>query len=149
MGFLDKAKENLERVAKQGQDKLDEVQTKKRSEGLLRDLGAWTFAAHAKRDDGKGLDEIKRLLAELDAFEAEHGPLGGDKAGATGDEPEPGEQAASPATEAHAVPPAMSPMTPPAPGGIVPPPPPMSEHGSPAGAAPPPPLHAPPPPPTS
>ena len=59
MGFLDKAKENLEKVAKQGQDKIDEVQSKKKADGLLRDLGAWTYAVTTGRDNGQGPAEVQ------------------------------------------------------------------------------------------
>ena len=54
MGFLDKVKAQAEQTLKQGQDKIDEVQAKKKADGLLRDLGAWYYASHTGRDDGKG-----------------------------------------------------------------------------------------------
>jgi hypothetical protein len=164
MGFFDKAKENIERVAKQGQEKLDEVQAKKKADGLLRDLGAWTYAASTGRDNGQGPSEVRRITAELQAHEAEHGPLGGDTVSGAGSE-----QTGAPPATAPPAPPATAPPAPPAtvppapptqaaavpqaapppPAGIVPPPPPMSEHGTPAGAAPPPPVFAPLPPPTA
>lgn len=134
MGFLDKAKENLdkakenlEKVAKQGQDKIDEVQSKKKADGLLRDLGAWTYATHTGRDGGKGPSEVQRITAQLEAHEAEHGPLGGDKS----DDPSEG-TAAAPGPEARAVPTGGAA----APAGIVPPPPPASAQGTPADPTP-------------
>ncbi len=147
MGFLDKAKENLEKVAKQGQDKLDEVQSKKKADGLLRDLGAWTYATSTGRDSGKGPAEVQRITAELQAHEAEHGALGGDKPAEGDAGPGDGADAgaAAPATGSEQ-PHAPAPMMPPAPAGIVPPPPPRSDHGTPAGSVPPPPTFAPPPP---
>jgi hypothetical protein len=75
MGFLDKVKAQAEQTLKQGQEKIDEVQAKKKADGLLRDLGAWYYASHTGRDDGKGEGELARLIAELKAHEAEHGPL--------------------------------------------------------------------------
>jgi hypothetical protein len=147
MGFLDKAKENLEKVAKQGQDKLDEVQSKKKADGLLRDLGAWTYAVSTGRDNGQGPAEVSRITAELQAHEAEHGPLGGEKpasADAAPSAPPASAPPPPPPSQAHAVPTAP----PPAPAGVVPPPPPKSEHGTPAGGAPPPPTFAPIPPPS-
>ncbi len=132
MGFLDKAKANLEKVAKQGQEKVDEVQAKRKAEGLLRDLGAWTYASHTGRDEGKGPAEVQRIIGQLQAHEAEHGPLGGDKDDEDGDATA---AAGPPGGEAHAVPT----TPPPAPAGVTPPPPPMSDQGTPAGAAPPPP----------
>ncbi len=44
MGFLDKAMSQVQQAAKQGQDKLDDMQAKKTADGLLRDLGAWYYA---------------------------------------------------------------------------------------------------------
>jgi len=109
MGFLDKAKEQAEKLAKQGQGKLDEVQSRKKADGLLRDLGAWYYAAQTDRDHGQGTVEMDRIVAELRAHEAEHGPLGGVDSASAG-----------PGPEVHAVP--TAPL--PAPAGIVPPPPP-------------------------
>lgn len=146
MGFLDKAKENIEKVAKQGQEKLDEVQAKKKADSLLRDLGAWTYAAETGRDKGQGATEVARITAELHAHEAEHGPLGGNEsadAGASpsampeppGPGPTPGTSTAPPVTTT------MPPTTPPSM------PPPMSDPPVP-GAVPPPPTFAPPTPPS-
>ena len=149
MGFLDKAKENLEKVAKQGQDKLDEVQSKKKADGMLRDLGAWTYAMSTGRDKGQGPTEVQRITAELQAHEAEHGPLGGDDADPAGAAPAaappPPPPAAAPPPPANAATPHAVPTAPPpAPAGVVPPPPPTSEQGTPAGGAPPPPPSEPP-----
>src|SRR5690606_38912773 len=77
MGFLDKAMSQVQQAAKQGQDKLDDLQAKKAADGLLRDLGAWYYASETGRDHGQGPGEIARILGELQAHEAEHGPLGG------------------------------------------------------------------------
>ncbi len=145
MGFLDKAKENIEKVAKQGQDKLDEVQSKKKADGLLRDLGAWTYAAATGRDSGRGPTEVARITAELHAHEAEHGPLGGDQP-ADGDTRQPAATGeAAPPAPTKAVPPPMP--VPPIDVVPPPPPPPMADQEIPAGAAPPPPTFAPIPPP--
>ena len=38
MGFLDKVKAQTEQVVKQGQDKIDEAQAKRKADGLLRSL---------------------------------------------------------------------------------------------------------------
>ena len=77
MGFLDKVKAQAESAIKQGQDKLEDVQAKKKADGLLRDLGAWYYATQTDRDKGEGEAEMARIVAELQAHEAEHGPLGG------------------------------------------------------------------------
>ena len=125
MGFLDKVQATMQ----QGQEKIDDLQAKKKADALLRDLGAWYYAGYTGRDAGRGETEIARILGELQAHEAEHGPLGGDKPA----------EAAAPAAPA-AEPPAA---------GAVPPPPPIEP--PPAGAVPPPPPAAPPvaPPPPS
>lgn len=148
MGFLDKAKAQVESAVKQGQDKLEEQQAKKKADGLLRDLGAWYYAAQTDRDGGRGPAEIDRIVAELGAHEAEHGPLGGDGgaetpdvglAGSTVPPPAPASPppSAPPASPPPSAPPASPPpSSPPPPTGAPPPP-----------ASPPPPTGAPPPPP--
>lgn len=77
MGFLDKVKSQAEQVAKQGQEKFNEVQAKRAGDALLRDLGAWYYATETGRDGGQGVEQMARLVGELKAHEAEHGPLGG------------------------------------------------------------------------
>jgi hypothetical protein len=96
MGFLDKVKAQAselakqgQELAKQGQDKLDEHQAKKEADRMLRDLGAWYYATETARDDGNGPTEMARLVAALDAHEAEHGPLGEDEDEGDDDEPAP------------------------------------------------------------
>ncbi|HEX2576032.1 MAG TPA: hypothetical protein VHK88_06760 [Aquihabitans sp.] len=122
MGFLDKVKAQAEQTLKQGQEKLDEVQAKKRADGLLRDLGAWYYATQTGRDGGKGETELVRITGELQAHEAEHGPLGGR---GDDDEPTPGPEAAPvpPPPGAEPTPPPPGASTPPPAGGTPPPPP--------------------------
>ncbi|MCB0960655.1 MAG: hypothetical protein KDB04_14190 [Acidimicrobiales bacterium] len=145
MGFLDKVKAQAEQAVKQGQDKLDEAQAKRKANDLLRDLGAWYYATETGRDEGNGPAELARITAELQAHEAEHGPLGGAK-----DEPEP--EPASPEPGAAPAPPAPGAVppppgeAPPPPGAIPPPPPGAVPPPPPPGAVPPPPGDAPPPP---
>lgn len=92
MGLLDKAKASAQQLAqkaqegaKGAQDKLEQTQAKKKADGMLRDLGAWYYAKHTGRDEGRGDAEIARIITELENHEAEHGPLGG-AADATEDE---------------------------------------------------------------
>ncbi|NLD75835.1 MAG: hypothetical protein GX643_04120 [Acidimicrobiales bacterium] len=126
MGFLDKAMAQVQQAAKQGQDKLEDIQAKRGSDALLRDLGAWYYASETGRDNGQGPAEIARLIGELQAHEAEHGPLDGD--GDTGDE------AAAPAP-----PPPPAPAPPPAPPAPAPPaapaPPPPAPPATPPGGS--------------
>lgn len=138
MGFLDKAMSQVQQAAKQGQDKLDDLQAKKAADGLLRDLGAWYYASETGRDNGQGPGEIARILGELQAHEAEHGPLGGGTDDQVGIAP----------SEAAPPPPAAPAPQPPAPPAPQPPAahapaPPAQPHGE---AAPPPPPPAPAPP---
>ena len=79
MGLMDKMKEQASQLAEkskqgmaQGQAKLDSMQAKKQLDGLFRDLGAATYAVERK---GAGRDEVERLLAAIDAHEADNGPV--------------------------------------------------------------------------
>lgn len=84
MALMDKVKAQAAQLAqkaqeagKAGQSKLEDVQARRRADGLLRDLGA---AFYAKRTGSATTDtdaEIERLVTELTTYEAEHGPLGG------------------------------------------------------------------------
>jgi len=56
----------------QGQAKVNEIQAKRRADALLRDLGAAVYADHRGADR---TPERQRLLTELDAHAAEHGPI--------------------------------------------------------------------------
>src|SRR4051812_18005491 len=86
MGFLDKAKEQASALANkaqdgisQGQAKLDAQQAKKKADGMLRALGAWTYAQHTGGDNGEAAANIERIYGELKAHEEEHGELGAEK----------------------------------------------------------------------
>jgi hypothetical protein len=74
MGFLDKVKSTVEQTTKAAQGKLDDVQSKKRADQLLRDLGAWYYASRTGAPPEAGAN-IERLIGELQAHEAEHGPI--------------------------------------------------------------------------
>src|SRR3979411_1152542 len=82
MGFLDKAKQQATQLAqkaqegvKTGQAKLDQVQSKKKEDALLRDLGAVCFADKTGRGTAETAGEIERLLSELGSHEAEGGAI--------------------------------------------------------------------------
>src|SRR3546814_3028802 len=81
MGFLDKAAAKVNEATKAAQEGVSELQAKRKADGLLRELGAWTYAQH-KGGYPDAAANIERVLAELSAHEAEHGELGGS------DEPE-------------------------------------------------------------
>ena len=129
MGFLDHAKEQASAVMSQGQAKNNDVQATKKASGLLEQLGAWQWAQQNGRDSGQAQEQTARILAELAAHEAEHGPIGAPMPPAVEVAPPP------PGAEGAAPPPSPpAPTAPPAP--MAPPP---------AGAAPPPPAASPPP----
>lgn len=150
MGFLDKAKAQVEQAVKQGQDKLEDAQAKKKADGLLRDLGAWHYAKATDRDGGQADAEIARIVGELQAHEAEHGPLGGsreDEADEAAAEPTATDAPVPPPPTTAAVPPPPADAPVPPPPGSVPPPPPGAPVPPPPGSVPPPPGAMPPPPP--
>lgn len=139
MGFLDKVQKTARETLDKGKDKLEDIQADKKADQLLRDLGAWYYAGRTGRDNGGAAAHVERLVAELQAHEAEHGPL---------DQKVKADAAAS--AEAETPPPATEAATPPPP----PPPPAADAPASPpppaeASSAPPPPVEAsgPPPPP--
>ena len=117
MGFLDK----LQQTVDKGKERLDDLQADRKADQLLRDLGAWYYAGRTGRDEGAAAGHIERIVGELGAHEAEHGPLG-QKADAPAGAPE---GSPSPAPEAPP-PPAAAPPPPAAPPPVTsgPPPPP-------------------------
>ena len=79
MGLMDKVKAQAEQaVAKgkqgvaQGQTKLEELQAKKRADGLLRNLGA---AYYAQQRSAGSPEAVTAALAAVDAHAAEHGGI--------------------------------------------------------------------------
>ena len=149
MGFLDKVKEQANTLAttvnntvSQGQQSMDQSQSRKHADGLLRDLGAKVYARDTGRG-GEGIDaDIARLMTDLQAHEAQGGAVDlsdHSRPPAPGTAPPPG--AAPPAPGAAAPPPAPG-ETAPAPQGAATPPPPPGDV-----AAPPPPASTPAPPP--
>jgi hypothetical protein len=152
MGFLDKVKEAGNQVASsvnetvnKGQQSMDQSQSRKAADALLRDLGALVYS----RDTGRGTEttdaDIARVMTDLQAHEAQGGVI--DLAersrpqapGAAGDAPPPPGAAAAPP------PPGGTVAPPPPPGGAATPPPPAP--AEPAVAPPPPPSSVAPPPP--
>ena len=126
MGFLDKAKETLSEATKAAQEGVADMTAKRKADGLLRELGAWSYAKH-KGGYPEADANITRVLGELAAHEAEHGELGAKEEPSP---PVPG--AAPPPPPASSAPP---PPPPPPPAAPSPPPPPPA----PSGDVPPPP----------
>ncbi|HVA43943.1 MAG TPA: hypothetical protein VNF50_10715 [Acidimicrobiales bacterium] len=72
VGLMDKVKAQAGQVAQKAQDaaqsghaKLDEVQEKRRVDGLYRDLGAAVYAQRTGSDQSANADQIDRLIAEI------------------------------------------------------------------------------------
>jgi hypothetical protein len=82
MGLLDKVKAQAtaatavaKDAAQKGQAKLEEVQSKKGADGMLRDLGAAFYATKTGRSTPSTDADVDRLVAALQAHESEHGAL--------------------------------------------------------------------------
>ena len=113
MGFLDKAREAAQQAATkaqqgvaQGQAKLDEVQTARAWDKLLRDLGT---SYYAEQRSGGPHQAVVAALSALDAHVAANGPLG--QAGAGSSAPQSPADPSAPAGPPSAGPPAGSPST--------------------------------------
>jgi len=116
MGFLDKAQAKVKEVAEAAQDGIADQQAKRKADGLLRELGAWTYAKH-KGGFSEADENIARVLGELAAHEAEHGELGAKKEEAAPPPPPPPPPPTATATDPDPVvpPPGPEPPAPPAP----------------------------------
>ncbi len=82
MGFLDKVKEGAAQAtaaakdaAQKGQAKLDALQAKRQADGLLRDLGAATYAEKVGRAPATNSADIERLIGALEHHEHENGQI--------------------------------------------------------------------------
>jgi hypothetical protein len=82
MGFMDKVKAQAEvgmakanDLTKAGQDKLDQASAKHKADGMLHDLGAALYADRLGRGTDQTAADVERLMADLQAHEAEHGNL--------------------------------------------------------------------------
>jgi hypothetical protein len=82
MGLMDKVKASAEvglakatEAGKAGQAKLDAVQAKHKADGLLQDLGQTAYADLQGLGTDRTRQDARRIVAELQAYEAEYGPL--------------------------------------------------------------------------
>jgi hypothetical protein len=89
MTLLDKAKVAAEKAAaraqqgvQQGQAKIDAIQTKRRADALLHDLGV---AYYAEQRQGAGHEAVDSALRALDAHAVEHGGVDTDTDAESGD----------------------------------------------------------------
>ena len=149
MGFLDDMKAKASEVTKAAQDGIADQQAKRKADGLLRELGAWTFAKHKGGFD-EADENITRVLGELEAHEAEFGELGAKKEEAPPPPPPAAAPPPPPPASAPPPPPPASAVTATDPVPPAPPPPPVPPAPQPpAPPAPPPGDPVPPPPPPS
>jgi hypothetical protein len=84
VGFLDRAKEQatnladrekVREVAEKVKGKVDDLQTKRRADHLLADLGRLVYARHTGRVNDSAEAEIGRLVAELRILEDDGVPI--------------------------------------------------------------------------
>jgi hypothetical protein len=143
MGLLDKVKaqataatELAKDAAQKGQAKLNEVQSGRSADGLLRDLGAAYFATLTGRATPTTEADINRLVAAIHDHEAAHGAL------TLAPETAAAAPTAAPAGSPPPPPPTAQPSSPPPPpaaqAASAPPPPPPAP-ANPASPPPPPP----------
>jgi len=85
MALVDKMKAQAAQLAqkaqeagKAGQAKLEDVQAKRRADGLLRELGAAVYAQKNGTATDATPGEIDRIVGELQAYEAANGKVGDD-----------------------------------------------------------------------
>jgi hypothetical protein len=82
MALIDKIKaqaavvaQKAQEAGKAGQSKIEDVQARRKADGLLRQLGAAFYAQRSGKAGDDNAAEIDRLVGELAAFESENGPL--------------------------------------------------------------------------
>ncbi|HLY83856.1 MAG TPA: hypothetical protein VKQ71_12765 [Acidimicrobiales bacterium] len=78
MGFFDKVKEQAEKAKVQAKDlkgkvegKVEDVQSKRKADDLLDDLGRFSFAERTGRPVSGADAEVDRIVGELTRLEAE------------------------------------------------------------------------------
>jgi len=80
MGLMDKVKaqatviaQKTQETARDGKVKFDQAQAKRRSDILLRNLGALVYAERTGRGTPDTQADIDRLVTDIKAHESEHG----------------------------------------------------------------------------
>lgn len=73
MGLMDRVKTQATGLAKDSKAKLDEVQARRRADAMLRDLGTAVYAERTGRSTAETDSKIDKLVADLAAYETEHG----------------------------------------------------------------------------
>jgi hypothetical protein len=84
MGLLDRAKdqaihltdrEKIREVAEKVRGRVEDIQTKRRADALLEDLGRLVYAQHTGRVNAGAETEMNRLVAELRILEDDGLPI--------------------------------------------------------------------------
>jgi hypothetical protein len=108
MALMDKMKAQAAQLAqkaqeagKAGQSKIEEVQARRRADGLLRQLGQAVYSQHTGTATPETSGQIDSLIAELKTYEEEHGPLSAsdaddDTTGTSSTDTAPGDDTATP-----------------------------------------------------
>lgn len=137
MGFMDKVKEagtslatSVNDTVSKGQQQVDQGQSKKQADALLRDLGALVYARDTERDHASTEAEVARVTGALQAHEAQGGAIDLAVRVGVAPAPPPGSPDAPPSPGGASVPPPPGSSTPPAPGAVAPPPPPGAVGGA-------------------
>jgi hypothetical protein len=122
MGLMDKVKaqatqlaDKAQQAGQAGQAKLADIQSKRKGDALLLELGGEFYAQKVGRSDGGAETRIAGLVARLQAFEAEHGAVTVTSADAPDAGPPPTGGVPSSSMSGSSVPSASTPPAPPAP----------------------------------
>lgn len=82
MGIMDKVKsqatqlaDKAQQVGQTGQAKVAEIQSKRKADALLLELGGLIYTEQAGRPVAGGEARAEQIVGELRAYEAEHGPV--------------------------------------------------------------------------
>jgi hypothetical protein len=78
MGFMDKVRSQATQLAEKAQEglqtgkgKLDELQERKRAQGLLQELGVLVYRQHTNRSVEGSAADVERLVGDLQKIEAD------------------------------------------------------------------------------
>ena len=67
--------DKAQHAAAEGQAKIAELQAKRKADGMLLELGGIVYSERAGRPVENGETRVAQLVAQLQAHEAEHGPV--------------------------------------------------------------------------
>jgi hypothetical protein len=80
MGLMDRVKplatqisQKTQEAAREGKARLDQAQANRQADTLLRNLGALVYAERTGRGAADSADQVSRLVAHIQAHEAENG----------------------------------------------------------------------------